>query len=151
MFAYAQSLLGVPYKWWHEGEPCIGDMAPFYAAAGPPPLVPSALNCAGFINCLARFAGRPIPGVAAALWYAGGTYAWYDELAPKCEPVTSIDELKPGSLLLRRYRDEADQGHLGVVWTDGRIIHCRPDAGVVIEEMPADYFEYVCDYWLCEN
>ena len=89
------------------------------------------------------------PGVAAGLWYAGGTYAWYEELAPKCAALNlSTTELSEGALLLRRYRDEADQGHLCVVWTDGRIIHCWPDKGVVIEEMPADYFEYVCVGWL---
>lgn len=152
MEAYAESLLGVPYQWWQEGDCCLGDCSPFYAAAGPPPVAPAALNCAGFINCLARFVGRPIPGVAAGLWYAGGTYAWYETLAPKCQPAPlSIDELPVGTLLIRRFRDAADQGHLAVVWTNGRIIHCWPDKGVVIEEMPGGYFEYYCTDWLQEK
>lgn len=147
MFSYAESLLGVQYRWWHEGDTCLGDQPPFYAADGPPPEAPSELNCAGFINCLARFAGRPIPGVAAGLWYAGGTYAWYEELAPKCVSIDAATT-RPGALLIRRFRDEADQGHLGIVWIDGRIIHCWPNKGVVIEPMPTNYFEYVCIDWL---
>lgn len=148
MEAYAESLLGVPYQWWREGDRCLGDFPPFYAADGPAPARPPALNCAGFINCLARFAGCPIPGVAAGHWYAGGTYAWYEALAPKCVAIASIDEPPPGALLIRRFRDEADQGHLAVVWTGGRIIHCWPGRGVVIESAPTDYFEYVCTDWL---
>jgi cell wall-associated NlpC family hydrolase len=148
MEGYAESLLGVPYRWWRAGDLCIGDQPPFYAEAGPPPLAPPTLNCAGFINCLARFVGRPIPGVADGLWYAGGTYAWYEELAHKCAPIASIDELPVGTLLLRRFRDAADQGHLAVVWTNGCIIHCWPDKGVVIEVPPANYFEYYCNDWL---
>jgi cell wall-associated NlpC family hydrolase len=151
MFAYAESLLGVPYHWWKEGEACLGGAAPFYAATGPPPSAPTTLNCAGFINCLARFAGRPIPGVAEALWYAGGTYAWYEELAPKCISIDATTAARPGTLLIRRFRDEADQGHLGVVWTDGLIIHCWPDRGVVIEPAPPNYFEYICEDWLSEK
>lgn len=148
MLAYSQSLLGVPYSWWRANEICLGDAAPFYAAAGPPPTKPESLNCAGFINCLARFAGRPIPGVAEGIWYAGGTYAWYQDLATKCRPIESIDDAPPGTLLIRRFRDEADQGHLGVALGDGQIIHCWPDRGVFIEPMLPNYFEYVCEDWL---
>jgi hypothetical protein len=31
---------------------------------------------------------------------------------------------------------------------DGQIIHCWPDRGVVIEDAPPNYFEYVCVDWL---
>lgn len=152
MQSYAESLLGTPYSWWRNGQTCLGDTPPFYAAEGPPPVAPPALNCAGFINCLARHQGRPIPGVADQLWYAGGTYAWYEELSPKCRQVPpSIDELPVDTLLLRRFRDEADQGHLAVVCTGKRIIHCWPGRGVVIESAPASYFEYYCTDWLFEK
>ncbi len=56
-----------------------------------------------------------------------------------------------GSILLRKYRDEGDQGHIAIVHDERRIIHSWPEGGVILAEPDTTYYEMVVTGWLNKN
>lgn len=124
--------------------------APFYCKGAPSPEIikTAGCNCAGLINLLAHKAGFKIPDLTEGDWYAGGTYAWTVFLRDT-GVLQPFDPSKvyapPGSLLLRENRDPKDQGgHLAVLLDKQRLLHCYPEAGIVIEDTIAmDYYGFV--------
>ncbi len=146
MEAYIQSLLGTPYVWWHSGT-ILGDCKPFWNSNMPPPSCPEGANCAGFVNLVCRHLGIPIPGVAEGDPWAGGTWYWFRHGDVYPVPPGSAS-YKPGTLLLRDYADaEKDQGHIGIVLEGGRLAHCIPGDGVIIERLGADvWWTHASDY-----
>jgi hypothetical protein len=102
------------------------------------------MNCAGFVNLLCRLAGTPIPGAREESYYAGGTGAWFVFLEPVLQTYNPKTVYPVGSLFLRRYRTEEDQGHLAVSLGDGTHIHSWTENGVAIDPVFQDYYEFVC-------
>lgn len=154
------ALLGVPYKCWDPAVSCLGDNGPFWAFNGPLPsreeIEKGQMNCAGFLNLVCRGLGIKIPGVVKTDVYAGGTHAWYVYLQQKgvLRPFGSWHIYPQGTLLLRRYVSEDDQGHLAIYM--GRaasdlgmqgpisIVHSWPEKGSCFDTIQPEYYEFVC-------
>jgi cell wall-associated NlpC family hydrolase len=136
---YIQGLIGTPYVWWKESD-VISSAPPFWAEDSVAPssehVQKSGINCAGFLNLVCRFADMYIPGVSLGLEYAGGTYVWYTQLEQRglLEPFKNDGTYSPGTLLLRNYTDESNQGHVAIVLENGTLAHCYPGVGVAIDE-----------------
>jgi cell wall-associated NlpC family hydrolase len=154
---YIQELIGTPYVWWKEGD-IISSAPPFWAKNSKPPSVElikkSGSNCAGFINLICRFVNIYIPGISMNLEYAGGTYIWYEYLKDfgLLERFRIEHNYPPGTLLLRNYSNELDQGHIAIVLDNCKLAHCFPDKGITIDEsyyeshnwFPDGYYTDIC-------
>ncbi len=149
MFTYAKSFLGIPYRWWNPAVSCCDTTGPFWAGCNAEVLLAEVqrghLNCAGFLNVLCLRAGIPIPDAAEGGFYAGGTVSWWRffEGAGKLKPYVEGAAYPPGSILLRKYYHEEDQGHIAIVCGEGLIIHSWPEVGVAIEKPAEGYYEAV--------
>lgn len=145
---FGKTLMDIPYRAWDPTLSCAGDHGPFWAFQGPPPLFSRVqeqqMNCAGFINLLCRKQGAVIPGAAENSFYAGGTGAWYLHLKEKLLSYTPSVLYPTGTLLLRTYRNEEDQGHLAVSLGDGTVLHSWTTKGVAIDRVFPDYYEFIC-------
>lgn len=182
---FASSLVGTPYGWWTEGQTLWGGLAPFWVANVPPPspeiIKCRSTNCTGLINLIYRYIDKPIPGTERGEEYdfPGGTWIWFHTL----EERRALQDFDPnklypkGTLLLRDYTSEYDQGHVAVIYEacgtsvlESRLIHSYPDEinpvagiqvspGVTIDAQVADshcnwmggnYYTHVClpDSWL---
>lgn len=163
---YVDGLIGTPYTWWRGGT-TLADGAPFWASSAPAPAAgdvrAAGCNCAGFINLLCRLRGAPIAGLTEGWYFAGGTGAWAEALEPHLQPFDAGASYPAGTLLLRKYRDVEDQGHVAVLWSSGsvlkqRLAHSYIADGVAINETvemshnwaAGGYYEYVCapEHWL---
>ncbi len=149
VISFGKLYLRIPYRWWDPNVSCYGDCGPFWAFEGPPPSLlqvqKGQLNCAGFVNVVCRHLGIKIPGVEDKSYYAGGTYEWfvYLDAKRKLHPFIAGTEYPVGSLLLRRYRSEQDQGHLAIAFGPGKVIHSYPEKGVCIDRIYEKYYEFV--------
>lgn len=137
---YARELVGTQYEFWIGGENTLEEEAPFWATDGanlnPAYIKTKTSNCAGLINLVKKKAGGQIPYAVEGYRYAGGTWAWFDYLSKK-NCLTEFDptiSYPKGTLLLRKYSDEIDQGHLAIVLEANsenslrtKIIHSYPD------------------------
>ncbi len=111
------------------------------------------MNCAGFLNLICRKFGLEIPGAKEKHFYAGGTRSWWlsFERTGQLKPFNPTQSYSPGTLLLRDFRSEEDQGHIAIVFDGTKIIHSWPEKGVVIEERMSDYYEGVVVGFLDKN
>lgn len=145
-----EPLLGIPYRFWDPSVSCAGDTGPFWAFNGPLPsrkqIEKGQMNCAGFVNLICRSLGVPIPGADANHWNAGGTGAWYESLKEKgvLQPFQSSVVYPEGTLLLRQYRSEEDQGHLAIYMGPNSIVHSWPEGGSCFATIQPHYYEWVC-------
>ena len=160
---YAKSLIGTPYVWWAEGDK-IGKDAPFYHGIGKLPTIAYikkyGTNCGGFINLVARFAGKKSHA---------GTGGWYDFLKKRkvLKKFNPNKEYPVGTLLVRGFTCEADQGQVGIVLDKTYIIHSyvnrskitkgKLSPGVAIQKMSISHhwkkdglYKYYClpEDWL---
>eukprot|EP00658_Telonema_sp_P-2_P041094 TRINITY_DN29391_c0_g1_i1.p1 TRINITY_DN29391_c0_g1~~TRINITY_DN29391_c0_g1_i1.p1 ORF type:complete len:224 (-),score=41.44 TRINITY_DN29391_c0_g1_i1:127-798(-) len=113
---YALLLIGTPYAWWTGGA--IPIAAPMWAedAPAPDPTSVASVNCAGLTNLMLRSVEQPLPW--AEHTGRGGTAA-YGEVYARSGVAFALGERYPrGTLLLRRYRNVQDQGHVAVVLDD---------------------------------
>lgn len=146
----AEQFLGIPYKPWDPNVTCYGNHGPFWAFHAPCPTLmeikKGQMNCAGFINLLRRVYDQEIPGVYEESYYAGGTYEWYIYLDSReiLIPFDKNMDYPRGTLLLRKYRDEKDDGHLAIITGKGTVIHSIKEKGVVHDSLWPGYYEYVC-------
>jgi hypothetical protein len=116
---YAISLLGVPYGYWNGEAIPRDDSSPFYAVNGPPPpraQLTNGVSCAGYLNLIRRFLGKPVPGVDdPAETFPGSTIAWGKFLTPHFTDYDSSADYEDGTLLFRPYKDREDQGHIALI------------------------------------
>lgn len=144
------TLLDVPYKFWNPNVSCAGDHGPFWAHNGPLPshkaIEEGQMNCAGFLNLLCRSQGISIPGADEKDYYAGGTRVWHDYLQQKgvLHPFRPWLLYPKGTLLLRNYRSEEDQGHLALYMGPNSIVHSWPETGSCFATIQPYYYEFVC-------
>jgi hypothetical protein len=163
---FAKTLINVKYKWWKGEDSTIDE--PFWAEND---FVPSlnkikSVNCTGLINLMRRYVGLEVPGVKEKYQYAGGTWIWYKYLN-KNKRIRFFDISKrypKGTLLIRKYKDIEDQGHVAVIITDNhshilyeKIIHSYSEKGVSTTTLGFShfsiedgYYTHVCmpDDWL---
>ena len=123
---YALSTIGSKYKWWHPGQEMIGDHGPFWAFNGPAPdadtVKGSVTVCTGVINLMRRKVGLTVPGVKENhLESAGGTYEWFQYLNSlgRLFPFDINQKYPKGTLLLSEWVDDANQGHVAVLASEG--------------------------------
>ena len=155
VITYGKRYLGTPYGNWDPNVSCYGDSGPFWAFEGAPPSLSQIrtgkLNCAGFINIICRHLGIKIPGTDEQSYYAGGTYEWFVslDLKKKLTPFVEGVHYPVGSLLVRRYRSEEDQGHLAIVFGSTTVLHSFSKKGVCIDKIYPNYYEFVAlpDAW----
>lgn len=149
VISYLRSLIGVPYKEWDGAKWRPDNTAPFWmpdymTEPQSATIVPDitliyasgGVNCAGLINLGLQRIGIEPPGIHTE--YPGGTGAWgaYVTWMPYIP-----DRVYPrGSILLREYRNEKDQGHLAMIITDdnsigmnNHLIHASRVLGCVLE------------------
>ena len=149
VLSYLRTLIGVPYKAWDGAKWRADNTAPFWmpdymTAPQSASIVPDmtvvyasgGVNCAGLINLGLQRVGIEPPGIQTE--YPGGTGAWgaYVTWMPY-----NPDRVYPrGSILLREYRNEKDQGHLAMITTDdnsigmnNHLIHASGVLGCVLE------------------
>lgn len=144
--AFGESLVGTPYKWSDE----FTKKAPFWGEDGPPPdaamVRKQGTNCVGLTNLMLRSIGKKVPG---------GTIQ-YGEVYKKVAQKFEVDHNYPeGTLLLRRYRNKKDQGHVGVVLKNGHVLEAGPggivnDKNTVKQSNGDGYYDYAVlpRYWL---
>lgn len=145
---YAKTLVGIAYRWWDPEISCCENTGPFWAAGGKAVPVEEIrrgqLNCAGLLNVICRWAGKPIPGSVEKHKWAGGTGLWwefFESFAGTC-PYVEGNVYPPGTILIRQFREpKEDEGHIAIVYDAENIIHCWPEKGVVIEPAATDFYE----------
>ena len=149
MLSYAASFVGIPYRWWNPEVSCCDKEGPFYASLGsevPMEVIQKGhMNCAGLLNLICRKFGLEIPGAKEEFFYAGGTVCWWDSFKSKgqLQPFDPSLIYPKGTILLRQYRSEEDQGHIAIVYDRTTIIHSWPEKGVLMEELDPTYYEAV--------
>jgi hypothetical protein len=124
---FARSIIGSPYVWWKGGESTLGDNGPMWVANSKVPSIDQIMkegtNCTGLLNLIYRRLGKPIPGVAKGNKLAGGTGAWYRYLKSVAEPFDYKKTYPTGTLLMRKYVNVKDQGHVAIVFeADARCV-----------------------------
>ena len=122
--SYALGLVGLPYKWYRQGEPVTGDDK-FYASNNPAP-DPAKLHeekkcivCTGVINLMRRCLNLHVPP-------PGTTDVWFAYLQQNdwLEPFDIHTSYPVGTLLLRDFGDmQTDQGHVAVLLENNKILH----------------------------
>ena len=153
VLTYAETLLGIPYRFWDPDVSCYDLEGPFWAGRkGEVPLKEiqnGHTNCTGFLNLLCLKFNLPIPGSEEKHYYSGGTGLWWAmfEEKGKLVPFEEGKVYPQGTLFLRKYRDVEDQGHVAIVYDDTHIIHSWPEKGIVIEKPVTGYYEAVVLDW----
>ena len=129
----AKKLIGAKYKLWLGDFQKTDDTPePFYINEIPniEYVRTHGINCAGLINIMRLNTSGSVPGEGN---WRGGTLSWYEYLKSK-DVLIDFDYRKhypKGTLLLRKYKNENDQGHLAVIcekdkqgkWLNDDIIH----------------------------
>jgi hypothetical protein len=116
--------LKVPYRWWKSGMDFKSDDM-FYTADGVPPTALEIIQsdksvlCAGLINLARRFMGLKIDQIELQdhTIIKGTTWSWF-RILDKKEPIDTTKIYPIGTLLMRDYTNEYDQGHLAIIATN---------------------------------
>ena len=119
---YSKKLIDTPYIWWFRKDK-IDRESPFYTEDKKCPSIESikekGVNCAGLINLISRNSGKkPF----------GGTIYWFEYNRKNLIDFNILNKYPPGSMLLRQFNDEHDQGHLAMIIDDTNLIHCYPNS-----------------------
>lgn len=113
----------MPYGWWTNGE--VPDDQPAYAVDAPVPkrreLFDKTIFCAGVVNLARRHAKKFIPA-AGDTRYDGGTVACWAYWQRFMRPFNPRLNLPHGTMIFRRFRNNADQGHVAVVLGNWRVL-----------------------------
>lgn len=170
----------IKYAWWYEGD-IINDQGPFYyehnsenkEAPSIQRIQKEGINCAGFLNVCFKHLQINLPDEG------GGTEGWFEHYKNKQKNnqgkffEINTDFIYPvGTLLLRDYHNEEDQGHVAMVYDsskklkDTKIIHAYSssamnrelnDPGIIVEDFSIShswfngtYTHVVLPYqWMC--
>lgn len=162
---YGSTLLNTKYIVWKDDNTNPDDI--FYVN-GVPSIIDirnKGVNCAGFINLVRQSIGRTIsePVGEIGKMCPGGTGYWYELLSSRnvLENYNKDEKYPQGTLLLREYRNEYDQGHVSIIYNKYQdVIHsyCNDfndcnNSGVRITKIKPNYYEYAIkpdDWLLCD-
>ena len=159
---YGSSLLHTKYLWWKDDDTNPDYI--FYVNVVPSitDIRNKGVNCAGFINLVRQSTGRTMiePAGEVGKICPGGTGYWYELLSSRnvLENYDKDKKYTKGTLLMRKYRNEIDQGHVAIVFNECQtVIHSYWDDcnnnGVDITKIIPDYYEYAIkpeDWLLCD-
>lgn len=109
----------MPYGLWTGGP--VPSRSPAWAIDRPPPprsyLARHRIFCAGVPNLMLRFVGKRVPTYGNP-YYDGGMVAYWSYFEGFHRPF-NLHAVRRGDLLLRRYRNVEDQGHVAMSLGDG--------------------------------
>lgn len=154
VMTYADSLVGLPFRWYVPGENAFVADDRFWCADLDAPTAEyireqnKTIVCTGLPNLMRRFLRLPIPGGLNGnirgkyrellQQFPGGTGAWfkYFHQNKRLQKIDLKKHYPRGTLLIARFKDDnTDQGHLAVVYDnvddsktvfDQTIIHSTP-------------------------
>jgi predicted chitinase len=133
---YILECRGAPYVWWLNEDEILDEGPPSWSKDQPPPdaSVVRAQGgfCASVPNLMLRAEGQEIPGYQAGdePWDGGiVAYCWYYIDYLQVAIPFDLNQLEEGDLLLRRYRDVSDQGHVAVYLADGHVMQSYDGGG----------------------
>jgi hypothetical protein len=117
---WIDALVGkMPYGLWTGGP--VPSRSPAWAINRPSPprsyLARHRIFCAGVTNLMLRFVGKRVPTYGNP-YYDGGMVAYWSYFEGFHRPF-NLHAVRRGDLLLRRYRNVEDQGHVAVSLGDG--------------------------------
>ena len=159
---YAKTLINIPYRWYDESADVFKQDDQFWCGDGPAPsaktiiLEDKCIVCTGLINLMRRYIGLPIPQYGE---YSGGTVAWVKYLTEtkRIKDINLDVKYPAGTLLIKKYKNHEEQGHVAVMLEDSHIIHAAADIPyadrhrhknhgyVRIEKYDLSYFTHACD------
>ncbi len=118
------SLINIKYTWWNEET----DIEMFYVDGIPEieEIHKKGINCAGLINIIRQKSGLSVPELKdSECEIRGGTYHYYEyfEENKLLEEFKIDEEYEEGTLIMRKYRDVKDQGHMAIIINKNEIIH----------------------------
>jgi hypothetical protein len=133
---YAESLEGIPFRWFVPGETLFKGDDAFWCENSPAPSAEEikaqdkSIVCTGLPNLMRRFCGLTIPGLGKEMRgkfkedfkaCPGGTGTWYSYLRQnkRIEKLDMSRRYPKGTLLIARFKGfNKDQGHLAVIFDD---------------------------------
>jgi hypothetical protein len=128
---YIKSLKETQYKWWLYYP--YSPNEPSYSSNGEVPpnsyIRSHGINCVGVINLMRRYNNRKVPGCFGEKpeVYTGGPFIWFDYLHDRgvLHKFDATRVYPKGTLLLRKYKDRDDHGHIAVIYqSDARgVLH----------------------------
>ncbi len=164
---YAKSLINIPYRWYDESTDLPNPDDQFWHGNKLAPdvkaiiLEDKSIVCTGLINLMRRHLWRSVPKHDTC---PGGTVAWVNYLSGKnaLKPIDNNAVYPPGTLLIKKYENSEDQGHVAVMLEDSYMIHAAADIPYIyrhkyknhgyvrVEKYYTHYFTHVCDVsdWL---
>lgn len=108
----------IPYVMWTGNEVVSNDILYCESIPSIQTMKHYGVNCAGFINILRHYAGRIIPESPDSKFIIrGGTLFWYHYFEKKgvLDVFDYTKEYPIGTLFIRNYNNNRDQGHLSVL------------------------------------
>jgi len=150
---YAETLVGLPYRWFDADVDKFEGGDKFWCENSPPPeaeeirVSDKSIVCTGLINLLRRHLNLSIPGINGNIrgkyktiyeQFPGGTGAWFAYLHQnkRLEKINLNLRYPKGTLLLAKFvSNELDQGHVAIICDDvdeyknithQQIIHSAP-------------------------
>lgn len=164
---FIYNLLNTKYDWWNNSDDMRIIENPSYAINKPIPTInyikKKFINCVGIINLMRRINNLLIPGTDNPNYkYPGGTYIWFKYLKKekKLTKFNKNNNYPRGTLLLKKYIDSNNQGHVAVIYRastlNPKIIHAWTDKsipnqignepGIIIESLNNynNYFTHIC-------
>ncbi len=113
----------MPYGWWTHG--IVPDDQPAYAVDAPLPkrdsFLPKTIFCVGPVNLARRHAKKVIP-TAGDTRHDGGTVACWAYWQKFMRTFNIRKNMPHGTLIFRRFRNNADQGHCAIVLGNWRVL-----------------------------
>jgi hypothetical protein len=125
---FIYSLIGTKYSWWMNNDDMRVNEEPSYSINTNVPtksyIKKHSINCVGVINLMRRINNLDIPGSNNPNYkYPGGTYIWYQYLKNKKKlEKFNINKIYPrGTLLLKKYINYYNQGHVAIIYRSSKI------------------------------
>ena len=137
------NLLNTPYILWTKDTIGCGYQA--YVSHDNIPdfdiIIENGINCVGLINLIRRYLSLEIPGLNENKLYAGGTFEWFKYLKKfkKLKKFNSKKIYPVGTLLIRNFKNEIDQGHVAVIYESN-------SKGILFSKVAHAYYNTKFDY-----
>ena len=165
-------LIGTKYGWWNKDDMRYNEIPSFSLNKKIPTIKyikNKKCNCVGVINLIRRINNLQIPGTENSNYkYPGGTYIWFNYLYKnkKLEKFNKNKIYPRGTLLLKKYKNYKNKGHVAVIYKsskiNSKIIHSwvensipnknKNNPGIIIEKLSIydKYFTHIClpNKWL---
>lgn len=123
---FINTLIGTKYIFWYPNMEGCGEQS--YVSDDVLPTAETirniGINCVGVINLVRRYLNLEIPGLKDNHKYAGGTSQWFYYLKKnkKLKKFSIRKNYPAGTLLIRNYKNEKDQGHVAIIYKKSKSV-----------------------------